>query len=235
MTLHKEGYRIVWISSLLLVCLLVFILWLWPGAGWWGWVLSGLLLLLQLWIVSFFRSPDRCLLSDPQAVVSPADGRVVVVEEVFEAECLKADMIQVSVFMSPLNVHVNRYPFDGRVCQVRHEKGRYLFAWHPKSSRENERTSLLMEDLRGQRILLRQIAGFMARRIVCYARDGGQIKQGEELGFIKFGSRVDLFLPTDCRILVRNGDKVRGGITPLATIPAHQSATSPPSPDRSTQ
>lgn len=234
MTLHKEGYRIVWISSLLFVCLLLFVLRVWPGGGWWGWGLSGLLLLLQLWIVSFFRSPRRSLLHDPRTVVSPADGRVVVVEEVFEADCLKADMIQLSVFMSPLNVHVNRYPFDGLVQQLRHEKGRYLFAWHPKSSRENERTSLILEDLGGRRILLRQIAGFLARRIVCYAREGGRVRQGEELGFIKFGSRVDLFLPVDCRILVRNGDRVRGGITPLATMPAGQSDPPSPSPERST-
>ena len=170
-----------------------------------------------LFIVSFFRVPKRKHTEDVYAIVSPADGKVVVIEKTYEEEYLKKDCLQVSVFMSPANVHVNRYPMAGIVQYMKYHSGKYLVAWHPKSSVENERTSVVVanDDVA---ILVRQIAGKLARRIVCYAKPGQVVKQNEEMGFIKFGSRVDVFLPTDAVIQVRLGDVVRGGVTVLAKV-----------------
>ena len=169
-------------------------------------------------LVSFFRKPARKFPEDDNRIYSPADGRVVVVEETEEHEYLHEKCIQVSVFMSVWNVHINWFPVSGKIIGYQYHPGRYLVARHPKSSIKNERNSILIEHPVHGKILVRQIAGAVARRIVCYAKQHKQIKQGEELGFIRFGSRVDVFIPTRFNILVRRGDEVRGGMTPIAEL-----------------
>jgi phosphatidylserine decarboxylase len=180
-------------------------------------VISSVILLL---ILQFFRHPKRKLSRGARSVIAPADGKVVVIEEAEETEVLGEKRLQVSIFMSPVNVHVNRYPVSGQVTYSRYHPGKYLVAWHPKSSTENERTTVVIEMGSRTKILLRQIAGALARRIVCYPQAGWMVKQGEEMGFIKFGSRVDLFLPLNAKLLVKLNDKVLGGVTILAELPA---------------
>jgi phosphatidylserine decarboxylase len=166
----------------------------------------------------FFRNPEREVLPDNNAVYAPADGKVVAIEETYEDEYLKENSIQVSIFMSPLNVHVNRVPVCGKIKYVKYHPGNYLVAWHPKSSSYNERTSVVIETQEGHQLLLRQIAGAVARRIVCYATEGGQVAQGEDLGFIRFGSRVDTFLPLNAEITVKIGQIVAGNKTVIARL-----------------
>ena len=177
----------------------------------------GLILLLII-IVQFFRVPHRKVILDDELIFAPADGKVVVIEEVFENEYFKDNRIQVSVFMSPLNVHVNYYSLKGLITYYKYHAGKYLVAWHPKSSTENERNTIVIKHPNGFEILMRQIAGAMARRIVCYANINAEVEQAQELGFIKFGSRVDLFLPLGSEILVRINQKAKGQITPIAKI-----------------
>lgn len=217
MTIHKEGYKTIAIAttvfaiinlvsfyfisaSLPLVSLLVFILTL------------GLLLFL----ISFFRIPNRQLTIQENAIVAPADGKVVVIEEVQADEYFNDRRIQVSIFMSPLNVHVNRNPISGEVMYSQYHKGKYLVAWHPKSSTENERHSVVYRK-DGREILVKQIAGALAKRIVNYLKAGQTVKQTAEMGFIKLGSRVDLLLPLDAKIHVKLGDKPQGGVTVIAS------------------
>jgi len=169
--------------------------------------------LLALW---FFRSPLRPVFPDENSILCPADGKIVVIEKTFEKEYFKDERWQVSVFMSPLNVHVNRYPINGLVTYLKYHPGKYLVAWHPKSSELNERASVVIKNSKGQEILVRQIAGAVARRIVTYAKEGLQIRQGEELGFIKFGSRADIFLPLDADIQVTLNQKVKGNVDVIA-------------------
>ncbi len=173
---------------------------------------------LFILVVQFFRIPTRVLTQGERQVIAPADGTIVVIEETVESEYFKAPRRQVSIFMSPLNVHVNRNPVSGVVNYFRYYPGKYLVAWHPKSSTENERTTVVVQLANGVEVLLRQIAGAMARRIVWYVREGEAVKQGDELGFIKFGSRVDVFLPLDAEIKVKIGDKMQGGVTVLAEL-----------------
>lgn len=175
-------------------------------------------LVLFLLILQFFRKPRRSTPLNDQHVISPCDGTVVVIEEVNEPEYFKEPRRQVSIFMSPLNVHINFHPVTGTVQYVKYYPGKYLVAWHPKSSTENERTSVVIRAKNGAEILLRQIAGALARRIVWYAKEGQQVQQGHELGFIKFGSRVDLFLPLDADVKVKIGEKTKGGVTVIADI-----------------
>lgn len=164
----------------------------------------------------FFRNPPRMHgTKNTDLILAPADGKVVVIERTTEQEYLKSETIQVSIFMSPLNVHVNRSPVTGEVAYVKYHPGEYLVAWHPKSSELNERNTVVIRK-KQHLILLRQIAGKVARKIVCYTKEGNLLSRGEEFGFIKFGSRVDIFLPPDCEILVKVGDKVKGGITDIA-------------------
>jgi phosphatidylserine decarboxylase len=165
-----------------------------------------------LLVVWFFRNPARPVVPDDTAVYCPADGKVVVIEKTLEKEYFKDERWQVSVFMSPLNVHVNRYPISGRVTYFRYHAGKYLVAWHPKSSELNERATVVIKDADGREILVRQIAGAVARRIVPYAKEGALVSQGDELGFIKFGSRVDIFLPLDAKIKVSLNQKVKGNV-----------------------
>lgn len=177
-----------------------------------------LLVLLFLWIVKFFRYPKRVISPDETRVICPADGKIVAIEEVHEPEYFNSKRIQVSVFMSPNNVHVNWAPISGVIKFMKYHPGKYLVAWHPKSSTDNERTSVVIENHEGVEVLVRQIAGALARRIVCYAREGNNIRQGDEFGFIKFGSRVDLYLPVDADIKVNIGEKVSGKTTVIAHL-----------------
>ncbi len=177
---------------------------------------GGVIFLIFL---QFFRSPKRNLVISSRSIVCPADGKVVAIEEVEEPEYFNGEKrIQVSVFMSPLNVHLNRYPISGRVAYSKYHPGKFLVAWHPKSSTENERNTVVVETEFGVSVLVRQIAGFVARRIVWYCHQDDIVKQGDELGFIKFGSRVDLFLPLDAKIKVEIDEKVQGGISILAEV-----------------
>ena len=176
------------------------------------------LLIFDLLVVSFFRIPRRIFTESANELISPADGTIVTIEQVFEKTYLKEECMQVSIFMSGTDVHVNRYPCDGVVEYVKFRRGNYFVASYPKSSDLNERTEVGMRLNNGKRIMIRQVAGVMARRIVCYAKEGDTVKQNQEMGFIKFGSRIDLFLPLDFPISVQLQDKVRNAISPIAEI-----------------
>jgi len=168
--------------------------------------------------VQFFRIPTRLLTTGEGQVIAPADGKIVVIEETQESEYFKDRRRQVSIFMSPLNVHVNRNPVSGIVRYFKYFPGKYLVAWHPKSSTDNERTTVVIQLANGTEVLVRQIAGAVARRIIWYVKEGQSVHQGEEFGFIKFGSRVDIFLPLDAQINVKIGDLTKGGVTVLAEL-----------------
>lgn len=214
---HKEGNKIIVITfiiviaSFLLVDNFVSINWLRPL------LMVTLLVFLGL-ILQFFRNPKRKTILNDKQVVSPVDGKVVVIEEVFEKEFFKEKRLQVSVFMSPINVHVTRYPIGGNVIFSKYHPGKYLVAWHPKASEENERTTVVVENETYGKVLYRQIAGALAKRIVNYAKQNDKASQGEDSGFIKFGSRVDLYLPLDTNIKVQLNQKVRGGESIIAEV-----------------
>ena len=216
--LHKEGYRIILWSILLLVGFSLAVDALSPYK-WLSYLLifsASVLVVLVIW---FFRFPSRTHESAPNEVVAPVDGRVVVVEEVFEPEYFKDTRLQISIFMSPFNVHSTRYPIDGTVVYSRYYKGKHLVAYHPKSSELNERTTVVIDNPLVGPVMYRQVAGIIARRIVNYAKPGMKVRKGEDAGFIKFGSRVDLFLPVDTDVYVVIGDATRGGETILGKIP----------------
>ncbi len=216
MTIHKEGYAtIAWAAIIFVAVNLLSFYFLSFEAPLISWIIFIIMLGLFLFIISFFRIPKRELTLGDNLIVAPADGKVVAIEEVQADEYFTDRRIQVSIFMSPLNVHVNRNPVTGEVVQSTYHKGKYLVAWHPKSSTENERhTVVYRKD--GKELLTKQIAGALAKRIVNYVRAGQQVKQTEEMGFIKFGSRVDLLLPLDAKIKVKIGDKPLGGVTVVA-------------------
>lgn len=215
-SIHKEGIAIIWTSLLVLLIINIVIMYTFR----WQWLPSTALALPSLvffsLIVWFFRNPERSLTPKANLVTAPADGKIVVIEEVFEEEYFKDKRIQVSIFMSPLNVHVNRYPVSGTVSYSRYHPGKYLVAWHPKSSTLNERSTVVVKGANGKEILMRQIAGAVARRIVTYSAVGDSAIQGHDMGFIKFGSRVDLFLPLDANIKVSIGDISVGNRTLIA-------------------
>ena len=216
MTIHREGYKtiaIVFIAVFIAHFILFYFL---PHET--AFVLTILLLVFWLFIVSFFRIPKRKFAVNANRIIAPADGKIVAIEEVFDEEFLKEKVIQISIFMSPLNVHVNRNPIDGEVVYSQYHAGKYLAAWHPKSSTENERWSVAVKNTHGT-ILYKQIAGAVARRICNYIKVGEQVKQCKEFGFIKFGSRVDILLPLETIINVGLNQKTKGGITILATWP----------------
>ena len=206
MTIHKEGYGILMIVFIALVLFNVLLAKL-PAVMPWSITISGLLF---LGIASFFRSPVREGYVHNKAIIAPADGKIVVVEEVEETEFIKGKAIQVSIFMSVFNVHINWYPLSGAVRYFKHHSGRFMAANLPKASTENERTTIAIEHEKGQIVVVRQIAGAVARRIVCYADKATKATQGEQMGFIKFGSRVDIYLPVGSRIDVNPGQSVRG-------------------------
>lgn len=218
MYIHKEGRRlilVVFIIILAVYALMAFFVQQWTV---FHYLFAALLLLFWLALTSFFRIPRRVFTEDPQRLISPADGLVVTVEETFEKEYIKGECVQLSVFMNGTDVHVNRYPCDGLVEYYKYHRGNYFVASYPKSSVLNEHSSVGMLLDSGHRILIRQVAGVMARRIVCYAREGERVKQNQEMGFIKFGSRVDLFIPKSFVVEVGLQDVVRNAITPLACI-----------------
>jgi len=215
MKFHKEGY-----TSLALVVLFIFIINAtadyFDANQFVKWFLYLLSAFLFITIVQFFRSPKKLITLDENAVLCPADGKVVVIEETEETEYFKDKRLQVSIFMSPTNVHVNRNPISGIVSYFKYHPGKFLVAWHPKSSTENERTTVVVKKSNEIEVLFRQIAGALARRIVWYVKEGDKVQQGEEFGFIKFGSRVDVFLPIGTKITVNIGEKVVGGKTVIA-------------------
>lgn len=219
MGLHREGKTIIITTGLVLLALnLLAYFYLFSDNPTAILLLAILSLVLFILIVQFFRIPNRLLTTGDTQVIAPADGKIVVIEETTENEYFKARRRQVSIFMSPLNVHVNRNPVSGVVRYFKYFPGKYLVAWHPKSSTENERTTVVIETVTGVEVLLRQIAGAVARRIIWYVEEGQPVKQGEEFGFIKFGSRVDVFLPLDAEIKVTIGDVTKGGVTVLAEL-----------------
>jgi phosphatidylserine decarboxylase len=218
MTIHKEGYTSIALCILFIAVLNAAINFYYPEAHALKWAVYILSFALFVIILQFFRSPSFPINKDETQVLCPADGKVVVIEETDEPEYLKDRRIQISVFMSPVNVHVNRNPISGVVKYFKYHPGKYLVAWHPKSSTENERTTVVTENSFGIPILFRQIAGAMARRIVWYVKEGDVVTQGDQFGFIKFGSRVDIFLPLGTNVKVAIGDVVKGGRTILAEL-----------------
>ena len=213
---HKEGQTIIFVSLIIIGSL--FLMMDFIGISWLVKTLQIGLLVLFILIIQFFGNPKRNTQMDDAHVISPVDGKVVVIEEVQESEYFNDKRIQVSVFMSPVNVHVTRYPIGGKVLFSKYHPGKYLVAWHPKSSEKNERTTVVVENSKFGKVLYRQIAGFMARRIVNYAKKDQNVVQGNDAGFIKFGSRVDLFLPLGTKLDVKLNQKVRGGETVIAKL-----------------
>ena len=217
MKIHKEGYQSIGIAALLFGIINLFSFnFLSSNYPWLAILIFAITILLFLFIISFFRIPNRLLTDDEKQIICPADGKVVVIEETVDEEFFKDKRIQVSIFMSPANVHVNRNPISGAVMYSKYHKGKYLVAWHPKSSTENERHSVVLQNENGE-LLVKQIAGALAKRIVNYLSPGHMVSQGSEMGFIKFGSRVDVLLPLNAKVQVQLNQTVKGGITVLAT------------------
>lgn len=218
MTLHKEGTGTISLTIIGLLAANAALRYFLPEQE----ILHTLLLIVSLFlfviVVQFFRKPTRTTPVNPKHVIAPADGKVVVIEEVVETEYFKGPRRQVSIFMSPLNVHINFNPIAGIVTYAKYHAGKYLVAWHPKSSTENERTTIVVKHHNGTEVLFRQIAGALARRICWYVKEGQAVEQGSEFGFIKFGSRIDIFLPLDAKILVNIDDKPVGGETVIAEL-----------------
>jgi phosphatidylserine decarboxylase len=220
MKINKEGYRIIAISGL--VCLVLWgLIYYFQSQHWEAGLLitSGVILIaFWLFIVAFFREPRRVKIHDPELVFSPCDGRVVVTEVVYEDEYMKRDMLQISIFMSITNIHMNWLPVAGVVEYFKYHPGRFLIAWHPKSSTENERTTSVVKLDNGKSVLFRQVAGLIARRIVSYIKVGDRVNQNDVFGFIKFGSRIDVLVPKDSELLVEIGDPVVGSQTPIVRL-----------------
>lgn len=215
--IHREGWKFVFTTFVAVLAINLGVRYLLK----WDESLTTPIFLLTFaffcFIAYFFRNPKRDVITDDDKIICPADGKVVVIEEVYEPEYFEDKRLQVSIFMSPSNVHVNRTPIGGEVKYTKYHEGRYLVAWHPKSSTENERTSIVIDN-GSVDVLIRQIAGKVARRIVYHLEEGDKVHQGMDFGFIKFGSRVDLFLPLDTRINVKIGQKVKGGITVIGEL-----------------
>ncbi|KOY85148.1 phosphatidylserine decarboxylase [bacterium 336/3] len=220
MSIHKEGFKTIFLVLIVFTALYLGVSWLLTDNPDVAKIVSNIILAIGLVIfvivLQFFRNPTRKTPKNVNHIIAPADGKVVVIEEVDEPEFLKTRCKQISIFMSPFNVHVNRNPVSGVVEFCKYHAGKYLVAWHPKSSTENERTSIAIKTSDGKRVLFRQIAGALARRIVWYVKEGTPVEQGEEFGFIKFGSRVDIFIPLEAKVLVKIGDKPVGGETVIA-------------------
>jgi len=218
MTIHREGYKTIALTTLILGLLNLSLFWFWGSSLMWlCTVILIITVALLLFIISFFRIPTRNHTQAADKVVSPCDGKVVVIEETTDPEYFNDKRIQVSIFMSPANVHVNRNPVSGDVLYSQYHKGKYLVAWNPKSSTENERHSVVIKTGNTE-ILVKQIAGALAKRIVNYLHVGEQVKQADEMGFIKFGSRVDLLLPVGTKINVSLNEVVKGGVSIIATL-----------------
>lgn len=220
MTINKEGTSTILISFLF-TAVIAFLLFRFSGVNVWTIIVSAIPLLLSIFFLSFFREPVRHPAGDSHLVTAPADGKIVIIKEVEEPEYFHGKRLQVSVFMSFFNVHINWVPVTGSISFFKYHPGNYLVAWHPKSSTKNERTTVVFKNEDGTEVLCRQIAGLFARRVVCYAEFGKNMNSGEKLGFIKFGSRADLFLPLGTKVNVKIGDKVTGAETIVAEL-AHK-------------
>ncbi|MBK7310542.1 MAG: phosphatidylserine decarboxylase family protein [Sphingobacteriaceae bacterium] len=218
MTFHKEGWPSLFIVLVFSAIIIFIAKYFFPEfliAQWFAYLLSGFLIIT---ILQFFRDPKREFTINDGKIIAPADGKVVVIEETEEGEYFKDKRLQVSIFMSPLNVHINRYPIAGKVSFFKYHPGKFLAAWEPKSSTDNERTTVVVEHQNGTKILFRQIAGALARRIVWYCKEGDTAEQCGQMGFIKFGSRVDLFLPLGTKLDVKIGDVVKGSQSAIGSI-----------------
>ena len=217
MYIHKEGYSTLLILIIVLVAINFGVYCVLCDEDVVQIVLASASIIFFLMVASFFRNPKRKLLQNDEMIVSPCDGKVVVIEETEESEYFKDRRIQISIFMSPANVHINRNPIKGRVEYVKYHPGKYLVAWHPKSSTENERNTVVINN-GVESVLFRQIAGKVARKIVCYLKGGETVMQGSEMGFIKFGSRVDVFIPVDSIVEVKLEQTVKGGESIIAAL-----------------
>lgn len=215
--IHHEGFRILLQTLIGLGIINALVIWL-SDLVWLENAVLIISLIIYGLVLQFFRNPKRFPPQGQDIVISPCDGKVVSIEEIEEPEYFKTKMLQISIFMSPLNVHVNRYPISGKVKYSQYHAGAYLVAWHPKSSTLNERTAVVVENAAGTEVMYKQIAGAVARRIINYAKVGSRAVQGADCGFIRFGSRVDIVLPLDANILVKVGDKARGGEQILAEL-----------------
>ena len=215
LSFHREGYKII-VFTFLIVLSGILLSERLIELYWFQKVIQTILLFFLIIVLQFFRNPKRVTEINDNQVIAPVDGKVVVVEEVEEPEYFKGKRLQVSIFMSPINVHVTRYALNGTVKYSKYHPGKYLVAWHPKASTENERTTIVVENKVFGEVLYRQIAGALAKRIVNYAEEGEEVIQGSDAGFIKFGSRVDIFLPLNTKLTVKIGDKVKGGVQVIA-------------------
>jgi phosphatidylserine decarboxylase len=215
---HKEGFNIIILFFIVVSMDVIILEVLFEEPSTIKSLLQTSALILLLFILWFFRNPKRKINKKTDHIISPADGRVVNIQQTFENEYFKENKLQVSIFLSPFDVHVNRYPVSGEVLYSKYHHGKYLVAWHPKSSDKNERTTIVIKNKNFGNIMYRQIAGMVARRIVNYANEGLMVAQGEDSGFIKFGSRVDLFLPLNSQLLIKEGDRVIGGISEIAKL-----------------
>jgi phosphatidylserine decarboxylase len=217
MTIHKEGYKIISGTLLIMTAIAAALVYFFDNANWLYYTVFPVLAVFLYLVIQFFRLPSRTNNSGPDQLVAPCDGKVVVIEEVDEPEYYKSRRIQVSIFMSPLNVHANWTPCQGKVKYAKYHPGLYLVAWHPKSSTENERTTIVIEQSCEKSVLIRQIAGAVARRIVYYVKPGDILEKNDEVGFIKFGSRVDIFLPLNAKIHTKIDDVTKGNETVIAS------------------
>jgi phosphatidylserine decarboxylase len=218
MSIHKEGYKLLALAFIVLLVLNIAVKLIWSDLELLRWAAIFCSLMLYVFLLFFFRWPERALEPVQGLVFAPADGKVVVIEETEEKEYFNDTRLQISIFMSPFNVHSNRYPVSGRIKYVKYHPGKYIVAWHPKSSELNERSTIVIETNNGTEVLIRQIAGAVARRIVTYAKENQNVLQGDELGFIKFGSRVDLFLPVGTELEVPILQHVRANKSIIARI-----------------
>lgn len=216
MTIHKEGYTIIAVTTLICGGLVFGLTKLIDPSSAWFWLAAAPVFVFFYLVVQFFRLPARSNQSAPNELVAPCDGKVVVIEETEEPEYFNGKRIQVSIFMSPLNVHANWVPCEGEVTYAKYHKGLYLVAWHPKSSTDNERTTIVIKHANGKEVLFRQIAGAVARRIVYYVKPGQRVQRNEQFGFIKFGSRVDIFLPIGSEVVAQMGQVTKGNETVIA-------------------
>lgn len=220
MKINKEGYKIITTSGLICLIIWALIYYFLSHDSGLGLLITSTITLLAFWffIVAFFREPRRVKIHDPELVFSPCDGHVVVTEVVYEDEYIKEEMLQISIFMSITNIHMNWLPVAGEVEYYKYHPGRFLIAWHPKSSTENERTTSVVRLENGKRVLFRQVAGLIARRIVSYIKVGDKVNQNDVFGFIKFGSRIDVLVPKNSELLVEIGDPVVGSQTPIVRL-----------------
>ena len=218
MKINKEGYIIIGVTGLICVAIWLLVFFFIDTRYVTLWFMAGFLLIFWFFVAAFFREPRRVQIHDDALIFSPCDGRVVVTEVVHEDEYVSQEMLQISIFMSVTNVHMNWLPVGGEVEYTKHHHGRFLVAWHPKSSTENERATTVVRLKDGRKVLIRQIAGFVARRIVTYVKPDTHVDQNSTLGFIKFGSRVDILIPKDSELYVEIGDPVIGSQTPIARL-----------------